>query len=53
MIRSTAEAIMESLRLLLYILMNQIDMKAPDQQVEDAHAQTLHALLTEVQTQKT
>jgi hypothetical protein len=52
MIKSTAEAIMESLRLLLVILMSQLEVRAPDQEIATDHAQVLSNLLNEVQSQK-
>eukprot|EP00435_Cladocopium_sp_Y103_P010502 s4711_g2.t1 len=52
MIKTTAEAIMESLRLLLVILMSQLEVRAPDQEIATDHAQVLSNLLNEVQSQK-
>eukprot|EP00435_Cladocopium_sp_Y103_P018863 s1565_g4.t1 len=52
MIKNTAEAIMESLRLLLVILMSQLEVRAPEQEIALDHAQVLSSLLNEVQSQK-
>lgn len=52
LIKSTAEAVMESLRMLLIILMNQIEVKAPDQEITVQHATSLQALLANVNAQK-
>eukprot|EP00435_Cladocopium_sp_Y103_P026438 s424_g6.t1 len=46
------EAVMESLRMLLIILMNQIEVKAPDQEISANHANSLQSLLEHVNTQK-
>ena len=43
---------MESLRLLLVILMSQLEVRAPDQEIATDHAQVLTSLLSEVQNQK-
>ena len=52
LIKSTAEAVMESLRMLLIILMNQIEVKAPDQEITVQHATSLQSLLANVNAQK-
>ena len=52
LIKTTAEAVMESLRMLLIILMNQIEVKAPDQEISDHHANSLQSLLEHVCNQK-
>jgi hypothetical protein len=52
LIKTTAEAVMESLRMLLIILMNQIEVKAPDQEISDHHASSLQSLLEHVNNQK-
>ena len=51
-IRTTAEAVMESLRMLLIILMNQIEVKAPDSVISEHHASSLLNLLDHVNAQK-
>ena len=38
LIKTTAEAVMESLRILPIILFSQIEMKAPDQVISEDHA---------------
>ena len=52
LIKSTAEAVMESLWMLLIILMNQIEVKAPDQEISVQHAHSLQNLLDHVNSQK-
>ena len=52
LIKTTAEAVMEHLRMLLIILMNQIEVKAPDQEISDHHANSLQSLLEHVNNQK-
>ena len=52
LIRSTAEAVMESLRVLLMILFNQIEIKSPDQVISEQHARSLELLLDQVNSQK-
>ena len=52
LIKSTAEAVMESLWMLLIILFNQIEIKAPDQVISEHHASSLQNLLEQVNVQK-
>ena len=51
-VRSVAEGIMESLRLLLIVLMNSFELTNPNQEIPLEHVQQMNQLLTEVQGQR-
>lgn len=51
-VRSVAEGIMESLRLLLIVLMNSFEVTNPNQEIPLEHVQQMSQLLTEVHGQR-